>query len=89
MDRKRTAILLIAVLIIAAALCACRHERVSVEASCEVNVYDPQTPDEIMAYLDDWQSFQNITVYDGSFAHQWVSERERGGVTVLPMLSDN
>ena len=31
-----------------------------VEASCEVNVYDPQTPDEIMAYLDDWQSFQYI-----------------------------
>lgn len=30
------------------------------EASCEVNVYDPQTPDEIMAYLDDWQSFQYI-----------------------------
>lgn len=31
-----------------------------VEADCEVNVYDPQTPDEIMAYLDDWQSFQYI-----------------------------
>ena len=31
-----------------------------VEASCEVNVYDPQTPNEIMAYLDDWQSFQYI-----------------------------
>lgn len=31
-----------------------------VEANCEVNVYDPQTPDEIMAYLDDWQSFQYI-----------------------------
>ncbi len=30
------------------------------EASCEVNVYDPQTPDEIMAYLDDWQSFRYI-----------------------------
>ncbi|MGE4486159.1 MAG: hypothetical protein AB7C97_13735 [Oscillospiraceae bacterium] len=32
----------------------------SVEASCEVNVNDPQTPDEIMAYLDDWQSFRSI-----------------------------
>jgi len=31
-----------------------------VEVSCEVNVYDPQTPDEIMAYLDDWQSFRYI-----------------------------
>lgn len=31
-----------------------------VEASCEVNVYDPQTPNDIIAYLDDWQSFQYI-----------------------------
>jgi hypothetical protein len=31
-----------------------------VEVNCEVNVYDPQTPDEIMAYLDDWQSFQYV-----------------------------
>lgn len=36
-----------------------------VEASCEVNVYDPQTPDEITAYWDDWQSFQYIDV-DGT-----------------------
>lgn len=36
-----------------------------VEANCEVSVYDPQTPDEIMAYLDDWQSFQYIDV-DGT-----------------------
>lgn len=31
-----------------------------VQASCEVKASDPKTPDEIMAYLDDWQSLQYI-----------------------------
>jgi hypothetical protein len=37
----------------------------------------------------EFAEIESITVYDGSFAQQWASEREREGVTVLPATSDN
>jgi len=49
----------------------------------------PASVSEILNAGLEFAEIKSITVYDGSFAQQWVSEREHGGVTVLPTLSDN
>jgi hypothetical protein len=49
----------------------------------------PASVSEILNTGLEFSEIESITVYEGSFAQQWVSERERGGVTVLPTLSDN
>lgn len=49
----------------------------------------PASVGEILNSSLEFAEIESIIVYDGSFAQQWVSERERGGVTVLPTLSDN
>ena len=49
----------------------------------------PASVGEILNSSLEFAEIESIIVYDGSFAQQWVNERERGGVTVLPTLSDN